>query len=257
MSYVALKHLLADLTLEAIRDPDRAAWVFVARACTELITPDHPQVRRGECLKRASTLAAVLGWRPGKRDITRLVDAGLFAGRRDLLTFPQAFVPHLDYCKRHTERLVNAIRALRDDSPPGHPKRERGIPHVGARSAEDGVRVAAVLFNAGLFFECHEWGEGLWKAATGEPREFYHGLVQVAAAFYHYEKRNRHGSRTLMGKGLRRLDPYPDDFLGVNVRRLRDELGPWAAHFDGGARPDTLPIIHYRPVKPAGRALRG
>lgn len=258
MSYVALKHLLADLTLEAVRDPDRAAWILPARACAELISADHPRVRRSECLRRARVLAAPFGWKPGARDIAKLEEAGLLIGRGEFLTLTPAFVPYLDYYTRHTERLVNAIRLLRHASAshpersPSHPERERGSPAAGTRAVEDAVRVAAVLFNTGLFFECHEWGEGLWKAATGEPRDFYHGLVQAAAAFYHHEKHNRHGSRTLLGKGLRRLEPYPDHYLGIDVGRLRADLGPWAAHFAGGPRPAGLPRIHALPEDVSG-----
>lgn len=243
MSYVALKHLLADLTLEAVRDPTRAAWVFAAQAGAELITPEHPQLRRSDCLERARTLAAPVGWKPTERDIARLVRAGLLTGRGELLALAPAFVPHLDYFQRHTPRLARAICALRD-APPQDPATSTGARSTAARPVEDAVHVAAVLFNAGLFFECHEWGEDLWKAAAGEPREFYHGLVQVAAAFYHHEKGNRHGSRTLLDKGLRRLAPYPDRYLGLDLRRVRTELARWAAHFAGAPRPRRTPRFH-------------
>ncbi|MEK6556862.1 MAG: DUF309 domain-containing protein, partial [Candidatus Margulisiibacteriota bacterium] len=47
-----------------------------------------------------------------------------------------------------------------------------------------------LLFNSGLFFECHEYLEDVWRPTTGPERNFYHGIIQAAAAFYHFEKNN-------------------------------------------------------------------
>ena len=88
--------------------------------------------------------------------------------------------------------------------------------------------------------------EALWKAAQGEAKDFYHGLVQVAAAFYHYEKGNLHGSRTLLGKGLAHLRPFPDAYLGIDLERLRRDLRPWGDHFEGGRRPSDFPRLTMR-----------
>lgn len=248
MGYVELKHLLSALALEAVADPRRAAWVAVALACAERASPGESRILWPECLARAGALAAPFGWKPTRRDLTRLVKRGLFVTRGDLVALPPAFAPHLDYFKRQTARLLKAIAEMHGT------ERTRG--------AARAVSIAAVLFNAGLFFECHEWGEGLWKQAPAESKGFYHGLVQVAAAFYHHEKGNTHGSRTLLAKGLARLQPFPDTYLGIDLEHLRKDLALWTRHFAGGARPADFPRIHAAERKEGapggyGSALEG
>lgn len=248
MGYVELKHLLSALALEAVADPAHAAWVAVALACAERASTAEVRILRADCLARAAALSAPFGWKPTRRDLNRLVQRGLFVTRGDVVALAPGFAPHVDYVKRQTARLLKAVAELRGT------ERTRG-------AARD-VSVAAVLFNAGLFFACHEWGEGLWKQAPPETKAFYHGLVQIAAAFYHHEKGNVHGRRTLLAKGLARLEPYPDTCLGIDLGRLRSDLAPWARHFAGGPRPADFPRIHAAEKKEGapggyGSALEG
>lgn len=39
------------------------------------------------------------------------------------------------------------------------------------------------LFNREKFFEAHEILELRWRQDKGEARDYYHGLIQIAAAF--------------------------------------------------------------------------
>lgn len=235
MSYVDLKHLLADLALEAVRNPAEAGWLAVAIACAELVTAEQPRVLWRECLKRATVLAGPFEWTPSEADIRRLMARGLFSERGDdLIVLPDRFLPHTAYFNRHAPRVLKAVAELRG------PDLSPEVPNE--------VRVGAALFNAGLFFECHEWFEGLWKTTEGERKDFYHGIVQAAAAFYHYEKDNIHGCRTLLRKGRRRLASYPTRFLGVDLARFAEDLAQWAAHFEGGSRPNDYPRIHLLPA---------
>ncbi|HXF81629.1 MAG TPA: DUF309 domain-containing protein [bacterium] len=231
MSYVRLKHLLSALTLEAVGHPSQAAWAAVAAAYAEQASAEQPAVPWRDCLERAAALGAPFGWAPTRRDLIYLVRRGLLVRRGDLVALPETFVPHLNDVRRQTARLLAAIADV------------RGAPRTGETG---GPLVAAVLFNAGLFFACHEWGEGLWRQAPPETREFYHGLVQVAAAFYHYEKGNLRGSRALLTRGLARLRGFPGSYLGLDVGRLRADLAPWNQHFAGGPRPPDCPRIHRR-----------
>lgn len=240
MSYVDLKHRLSELALEAVQQPDKAAWVAVALACAELATPEQPRIIWRDCLERASTLSAPFGWKPTKRHLSRLVDAGLFKDQGELVVFPPQFAPHLTYFKRQTARLLKAIAELRGN---------------GARLSADekAVHLGGVLFNSGLFFETHEYLEGIWKTRKGPAVDFYHGLIQVAAAFYHYEKGNLHGSRTLLRKALRKLVNYPTSYLGVDLGRLKSDLSGWTAHFAGGPRPTDFPRIQKQKAEGAPR----
>jgi hypothetical protein len=154
--------------------------------------------------------------------------------RRDAtFTLKPQYGPYLRYFRQQTSRLIEALRFLTTSGRP--------------RASSDLQRGIA-LFNAGLFFECHELLEGLWRATSGPDKDFYHGVVQVAAAFYHYEKHNRHGAVTLLTKGRDRLAPYPSSYLGVDVAAFRKSLEPWAVMFDAQAEerwPQSFPHIVF------------
>ena len=64
MSYVDLKHLLADLALEAVRDPSRAAWVRPLAAYAAAATPNQPTVKvpHVEGIARLVDATAVARW---------------------------------------------------------------------------------------------------------------------------------------------------------------------------------------------------
>jgi uncharacterized protein len=63
-------------------------------------------------------------------------------------------------------------------------------------------------FNAERFFECHESIEEIWQQETGDVRDLYKGLIQVAAAFVHISRANFIGANRLCSTALRYLHPY-------------------------------------------------
>lgn len=72
------------------------------------------------------------------------------------------------------------------------------------------------LFNQGVFWESHEVLEAEWHRTRSE---FYHGLILLASAFVHRERRNGHGILAQLGKAevlLRRFEP---SYLGVDVEQ--------------------------------------
>ncbi len=233
MSYVELKHLLAELALEAIADPERAQWAAVTAAYGALATGDDPAVPWETLRPRAAQFATRVGWRLSLADSAHLVARGLLDRRDATFTLKPQYVPHLAYLRQQTSRLLDALQFVKTFARAGRvTDLHRGV----------------ALFNAGLFFECHELLESLWKATTGPDKAFYHGIVQAAAAFYHYEKRNRHGAVTLMTKGLGKLAAYPDRYLGLDVAAFRESLQPWAMSFETKANathPDMLPHIEF------------
>jgi uncharacterized protein len=233
MSYVDLKHVLADLALEAVAHPDRATWAAVAAAYGTIASDDHPRVPWKDLDTRAKQIADPLGWRIGPKDAAYLVDRGVLTRRDTSFALKPQYGPFLKYFRQETSRLLEALRILTKGARPRtNIALQRGI----------------ALFNAGLFFECHELLEGLWKATSGADKAFYHGVVQVAAAFYHYEKHNRHGAVTLLTKGLGKLATYPSSYLGVDIAAFRRSLEPWAVAFEAqedGQRPQTFPRIAF------------
>jgi len=112
-----------------------------------------------------------------------------------------------------TEKLNRYIVALEE---------WRAAPQCAAR--ETALRKAALLFNHHLFFEVHEVLEAQWRGEHDPPRIFLQGLIQVAVAFYHLERRNFRGAVSLLHDGLEKIMPYRPSFLGVELQEFVTRL---------------------------------
>jgi hypothetical protein len=87
------------------------------------------------------------------------------------------------------------------------------------------------LHNAGEHYEAHEAWEELWQdEEDDEPRLFLQGLIQVTSAFHKlfFQKAPVSAGR-LLTRGLDKLAPYPDDYLGVALGAFRDGARACAA----------------------------
>lgn len=70
------------------------------------------------------------------------------------------------------------------------------------------------------YYECHEVMEELWLE---EGRyKLYQGLLQVAVGLYHHQNNNISGSIKLFEAGVTKLEGYPDDALGINLRKIKN-----------------------------------
>lgn len=111
----------------------------------------------------------------------------------------------------------------------------------------EGVR----LFNARKFFEAHEALEALWLNARGEEKVFLHGLVQVAAAFHHFVRHNPAGFRSLLEKGLGKLEAFgetkgvPACAGRVKLAALQSQLREWRDYIERvqNPLPETSPPL--------------
>ena len=72
-------------------------------------------------------------------------------------------------------------------------------------------------FNRGLFYEAHETLEQLWLEDRGPEREFYQGIIQVAAGYFKWEQEVPRGALKLLRAGIQRIGPYRPVCLGVDV----------------------------------------
>ncbi len=63
---------------------------------------------------------------------------------------------------------------------------------------------AALLFDAGLYYEVHELLEPYWIRAAGADREALQGLIQIAVGFQHLANGNVAGARALLADGSTR-----------------------------------------------------
>jgi len=63
---------------------------------------------------------------------------------------------------------------------------------------------------------------------------FLLGLIQVAAAFYHYSRANLLGTRNLLQAGLLKLDCFPEVHGGLEIEAFREAVRGWLAALDAG-----------------------
>jgi predicted metal-dependent hydrolase len=85
---------------------------------------------------------------------------------------------------------------------------------------DERLREFAALFNEEKFFEAHEVLELEWRKTTGPDREFYQGLIQLAAALVHVQKNNPAGAEDLYAKALKRISQYPPYHCGVDCGKI-------------------------------------
>src|SRR5437870_8266109 len=81
---------------------------------------------------------------------------------------------------------------------------------------QEGIR----LFNEAYFFEAHEVLEEVWRQEHGEPRLFLQGLIQVCAAYHHFQNGNLVGAITLLQRGADKMRRYPPRYLGIDAAGL-------------------------------------
>ncbi|MGH3832333.1 MAG: DUF309 domain-containing protein [Pseudonocardiaceae bacterium] len=87
----------------------------------------------------------------------------------------------------------------------------RGVDRVAEHavlSPDDAVTQAQRLLDDGYPFAAHEVFEGMWKATSGEHRELWQGLAQLAVGLTHVQRGNPTGAATLLRRGADRIDPY-------------------------------------------------
>lgn len=79
-------------------------------------------------------------------------------------------------------------------------------------------------FNDGYFFESHETLEDLWMVTPWPERQFFQGVIQLAAAFVHHARGEYAGNMKLLDEASAKLAEFAPDFLGVDVAALLSEI---------------------------------
>ena len=98
-------------------------------------------------------------------------------------------------------------------------------------------REGVALFNGARYWHAHEAWETLWRAAPDEERDFYQGLIKLAAGFLHLARRNRRGARNKLAEGVAQLRPYEPLHRGVGVTELVNKAKEVIADLESGAMP--------------------
>lgn len=112
--------------------------------------------------------------------------------------------------------------------------------------AERLFRRGIALFNGVRYWHAHEAWETLWRAAPDDERDFYQGLIQVAAGLLHLQRRNLRGSRNKLSEGLDKLRPYQPAHQGVFVNELIGEARRILKELEAGHLPYLIaPVIRF------------
>src|SRR6266566_7670130 len=83
-------------------------------------------------------------------------------------------------------------------------------------------------FNRGLFYEAHEVLENLWLAdRKGPDGSFYKGLIQLAGAFVHLEKKRPSPASALFRLALGNFENYPEIHHRLDLRKVAGQIGEW------------------------------
>lgn len=225
--YVRLKHALSQLTLRAASLPRDAGFVAWLAAYAHLAAAGEAH-QETTVRREALRLAHPAGWVPSQEDLAVVIRARLLWRRAGRLALAGGYRPYWTYFRTQVQRLFSATRFLLDPPPAPEP----------AGSTYRGL----VLFDFGLFFACHEHFEGMWRQSAGPDRSFYQGLVQLAAAFYHHEKGNRHGAVTLLRRATQRLAQHRPASHGLDIDALLAQLEPWEGRFAAG-QPGPYPVL--------------
>src|SRR5262249_26309901 len=83
------------------------------------------------------------------------------------------------------------------------------------------------LYHLGRYWDSHEEWEAIWRESTGPERHFYQGLIQLDAAAIHTQRGHWGGVVNLLARSLGHLEQCPDHLLGMDVARLRGQLGAY------------------------------
>jgi predicted metal-dependent hydrolase len=105
------------------------------------------------------------------------------------------------------------------------------------------------LHNEGSHYEAHEAWEELWIEENDDAyRLFLQGLIQVTSAFHKvfFQKQPLSAGR-LLARGLEKLAPYPDDYLGVGLGSFRSGAKVCAELLASGGTPtrEQVPALGW------------
>lgn len=83
-------------------------------------------------------------------------------------------------------------------------------------------------FNAGEYWEAHEAWEALWLEAYDDHKRWLQGLIQYAAALFHFERGFfASGFQRLMHTATEKVAGYDGTTHGMDWPALQDALAPW------------------------------
>ena len=121
--------------------------------------------------------------------------------------------------------------------------------HIFPDSPPTPLTDAVAQFNSGLYWDCHETLENLWRATPYPLRHFYQAVIKIAVGFHHADRHNARGARNKLSEGLRLLKPFTPTFLGLDTDSLALEVQDWLNALGQNSRVDWVYLD--KKIKPA------
>ncbi len=126
--------------------------------------------------------------------------------------------------------------------PSDHPLPGNSSPGDGNWEENPLLGKAIALFNQGEWHACHDLIEDLWHQCQGPDRQALQGLLQIAVAQLHLERKNLRGATVLLGEGLGRLKPYGSQALGLELPPLLAAVSRRLQALQQGLGPEDGPL---------------
>jgi uncharacterized protein len=101
-------------------------------------------------------------------------------------------------------------------------------------------------YRAGEFFLAHERWESAWLVAAEPEKTLLQAVIQIAAAFHHFQRGNRRGCKSLLLAALERLNRFDSSFGGLDLIVLRDDLQAWTHALEDPDFTGTRPFAEIR-----------
>lgn len=144
--------------------------------------------------------------------------------------------------RKRTRPVAEAVTALVVTEP--QPELARGrTPSLDAKEQHELLHKGVALFNGLRYWHAHEAWETLWRAADDKDRDFYQGLIQVAAGLLHLQRRNARGARNKLAEGLEKLEKYEPAHQGLVVSELVGKGHQILADLNEGLVPYLIPPV--------------
>lgn len=101
-------------------------------------------------------------------------------------------------------------------------------------------------FNEGDFFGAHEAWEGEWRNAGESPeKRFLQGMIMVAAALYHFIKKEAAGTAKLLERAIEVLNANKEAAIAIDKEDFLSAVGAFHEAFKAGQKlsPEDFPKI--------------
>ena len=140
--------------------------------------------------------------------------------RQAVVRWKTAYQPYIDEMRDCVCRIWQAACRLYGPQPPD------------LAALPEEVRRGVVLFEAGLYFACHEYFETLWGRTGDAASDLYQGIIQIAVAMRHLESHNVRGAVILLRYGMGRLQRYPAVYQGLPLAAWLERLEILLTHLE-------------------------